>query len=159
MKPHPPSAYAIERAVSAAQQALAELPDDDDLALRIGTLEGQSDVFEVLDRIVECAVADSLIVERARLRMQRIEARADQARDLAMRILEALEVPSLERPLYTASISRRSKAIVTDPDAVPDDYYRSSIDMKLLAKALRAGERIPGAELSNPSPSLTIRTL
>jgi hypothetical protein len=75
-----------------------------------------------------------------------------------LRIIEALGVSPLERPLYSASISYPRKPIVTDAMAVPDKFSRVSVDMIALGKALRAGETIPGAELKNPAPMLTIRT-
>jgi len=145
--------------MSTAMQALAALPESDDLPLRIDTIEGESDVLELLDRIVELSIADNKLADSAKERAKRIEARAERARSLALRILEALEVPTLERPLYTATISHPRKAQVTNSDEVPPEYLRHSVDMRLLAKALLAGEDVAGACLGNPEPRLTVRTV
>ena len=153
-----PHGAAVERAMSAAMEAISALPDDGDNVLLLNTIEGESDVLEVLDRVVEAAIADKKLAELARERAKRIEARADRARGVALRILEALQVSPLERPLYSASISYPRKPIVTDAMAVPDKFSRVSVDMIAIGKALRAGELIPGAELKNPEPMLTIRT-
>ena len=39
----------------------------------------------------------------------------------------------------------------------PKEMIREAPDMVAIGKALRAGETIPGAELRNPEPQLTIR--
>jgi hypothetical protein len=143
--------------MSAAMEAISALPDDGDNVLLLNTIEGESDVLEVLDRVVEAAIADKKLAELARERAKRIEARADRARGVALQIIEALQVSPLERPLYSASISYPRKPIVTDAMAVPDKFSRVSVDMIALGKALRAGESVPGAELRNPEPQLTIR--
>jgi len=153
-----PSGMAIQAAMSAAMEAISALPDDEDYGLLISTVEGESDILEVLDRVVEHAVADSKLAELARLRARRIEARADRARDIATRIVEALAISPLERPVYTASITYPRKPLVTNADELPPEYIRQSADMIAIGKALRAGETIPGAELRNPEPQLTIRT-
>lgn len=153
-----PSSHAIQAAMVAAQQAISTLPDDEDFALLISTIEGESDLMEVLDRIVEASIADAKLAELARLRARRIEARADKARDIACRIVEALAISPLERPLFTASLSFPRKPIVTNADEVPPEYLRHSVDMLKIGKALRAGEQISGAELKNPEAVLTLRT-
>jgi len=153
-----PSGHAIQAAMSAAMEAISALPDDEDYGLLISTVEGESDILEVLDRVVEHAVADSKLAELARLRARRIEARADRARDIATRIVEALAISPLERPVYTASLSFPRKPMVTNADELPKEYIRESADMIAIGKALRAGETIPGAELRNPQAQITIRT-
>ena len=152
-----PSGMAIQAAMSAAMEAISALPDDEDYGLLISTVEGESDILEVLDRVVEHAVADSKLAELARLRARRIEARADRARDIATRIVEALAISPLERPVYTASITYPRKPLVTNADELPPEYICQSADMIAIGKALRAGETIPGAELRNPEAQLTIR--
>jgi hypothetical protein len=144
--------------MSAAMEAISALPDDDDHELLLGVIEGQSEIFELLDKIVEWSIADKKLAELARERARRIEARSDRAREIATRIVEALGVSPLERPVYTASITYPRKALVTNADELPDTYIRHAPDMVAIGKALRAGETIPGVELQNPAPQLTIRT-
>ena len=152
-----PHGAQIERAMSAAMEAISALPDDGDNVLLLNTIEGESDVLEVLDRVVEAAIADKKLAELARERAKRIEARADRARGVALQIIEALQVSPLERPLYSASISYPRKPLVTNADELPKEMIREAPDMVAIGKALRAGETIPGAELKNPEAQLTIR--
>lgn len=153
-----PSSYAIQRAMSAAMEIISALPDDDDNALLLGTIEGETDVLEMLDRVVEQSIADNRLADAARERAKRIAARADRAREIALRIIEALGVSPLERPIYTASLTHPRKPLVTNPADLPKAYIRESPDMHAIGKSLRAGEEVPGAVLSNPAPQLTIRT-
>lgn len=153
-----PSSYAIQRAMSAAMEIISALPDDDDNALLLGTIEGETDVLELLDRIIEQSIADNRLADAARERSKRIEARAARARDIALRIIEALGVSPLERPVYTASLTHPRKPLVTNADDLAKEYIRESPDMHAIGKALRAGEEVAGAVLGNPMPQLTIRT-
>ena len=59
--------------------------------------------MEVLDRVVEAAIADKKLAELASERAKRIEARADRARDIALKIVEALRGESARTArLYSA---------------------------------------------------------
>ena len=54
--------------MSAAMEAISALPDDDDHELLLGVIEGQSEIFELLDKIVEWSIADKKLAELARER-------------------------------------------------------------------------------------------
>ena len=152
-----PHGAQIERAMSAAMQIISELPDDEDHALLLGSLDGETDIFEVLDRVVESSIADNKLAELARERAKRVEERARKSREIALKIIEALGVSPLTRPVYTASLTYPRKPLVTNADELPKEMIREAPDMVAIGKALRAGETIPGAELRNPEPQLTIR--
>lgn len=158
-----PSSYAMERAMSAAMQLRAALIEEDgtlanDDKLLCDMLEGQTDVMEMLDRVIEASMADAVLAEMASARATRLGKRKGSLRDLAARMIEALELRGpIERAAYTASVGHRTKAIVTDPAQLPADLIRHAPDMGAIAKALRTGP-VPGAVLTNPVPSLTVRT-
>jgi hypothetical protein len=153
-----PSSHAIQAAMVAAQQAISALPDDGDNVLLLNTIEGESDVLEVLDRVVEHAVADAKLVELARERARRLEERAKRTRNVALQIIEALGVSPLERPVYTASVSYHRELGSLNEAELPDEWWRRAPDKIAIAKALRAGQEIPGASLGNDAPRLTLRT-
>ena len=145
--------------MSAANQALATLGDDVDQRLRADTVEGESDAIELLDRYAELVIADEVLAELARARAQRLEKRAQAHRTIVERMLIALELTEpIERSAYTASLTYRTNAIITDATALPDEVVRRAPDMRLIAKLLHDGHPVDGATLSNPIPSLTIRT-
>lgn len=154
-----PSSAAIERAMTAALQLRAELGDTPDARLITDVLEGGTDVFETIDRLAECAIADGMLAEVALERAKRLEKRSDTVRDVISNMLQALDLgESLERGWYTASLSHRSHVIVTDQTKLPPSVMRLSPDKVLLGKLLRKGDQFAGATLSNPEPSVTLRT-
>ena len=142
-------------AMSAVGKLKAELAgyEHDDL---LASIESETDALELMDRIVEHVIADEALVERGKARLKRIEARADRHRDIIKaRRTEIAE--KVERPLATLSLVTGPRtAIITDQSAVPDVYWRRSIDRAELLRALKAGP-VRGAELSNGASVLTIR--
>lgn len=152
-----PSPHAIEQAVSEAMQLIAELPEDDQ-RLKHDTIEGETRYFAVLDDLAEQALADARLVELAKERIKRLEARAERHRNIICRMLEVVELNKAERPLYTASISYHRELVLVDEERVPDDFVRTSLDRPAIAKALRSGHEVRGAELGNAQPRLTLRT-
>ena len=147
----------LELAMSTAQQLLAELPEDDQL--RLDTIEGETEAFELMDRITESVLADESLAELARARAKRLEERADHRRAIILQMLEALEMTKLQRPLATLSISNGIRSpIVTNADELPRDFIREAVDMVALGKAMRAGQDVPGAVLRNPERVLRIST-
>ena len=155
-----PSPFQIERAMSAAMR----LRDnhgavlDNDYRLLLDMIEGETDVLEILDRIIEQSITDDVLAEMAEDRAKRKRARKDQLRHTALAMLEALEITKpLERALYTASITRRAKVMITDADRLPPELVRTAPDMHAIARALKDGH-VEGAMMSNPQPHLTVRT-
>jgi hypothetical protein len=145
------------RAVSIAQQHLAQINrDDDDNRLKLDTIEGQSDAFEVLDRIIENALADQLLAATASERAKRLNKRAEKKRELIVRMLDALGLTgeTLERPIATIWVQYHREVTLTGD--VPDDYLRSAPDMRLIKKDLAAGKEVENATLGNAQPSLHI---
>lgn len=158
-----PSPLQLMRAMSAVgslrETLLTEdstIADDDKLLLDL--LEGQTDVFELLDRVVESSMADGVLAELAAARAKRLKARQDHLRNVALRVIEALAIRGpIERPSYTASIAHRAKAIVTQPELLPSELLRTTPNMDAIKSALKMGD-VDGAIMSNPQPVLTIRT-
>ena len=141
-------------AVVAAQQAIEGLPEDE--RLLIDTIEGETQLWELMDRFAEQALADKALIDKAEQRMARLKARADRNQDVVRRILDAVGVTtSLQRPLYTAMFTHRSSVKITDETAVPTEYLRP--DKIEIGKALRSDKDVPGATLSNSPPSLTLK--
>ena len=151
------SAYKLEQAMSAAMQIREMLGDTEDEKLLADTIGGETDALEILDRMVEQALADEALVDRARERIKRLEARADRRRHIALQMMEAMGLKKLERALATLSVSYRTKPIITDASLLPAELLRTAPDMHAVAKALKDGP-VAGAEISNATAVLTLRT-
>lgn len=148
----------LEAAMSAAQQIKELLPYDDDNKLLIDTVDGETDVFEIIDKLAELAIADKALAEKAAERAKRIAGRSERNREVIKAMMQALDIPKLERPLATLSISQHRELQVIDEAELPAEFVRHSPDKVAIAKALRAGFPVSGATLGNDQPRLTIRT-
>jgi len=148
----------LEAVMSIAQQ-LNALLDTDDHQLRVDTLEGETEVLELLDQLVCSVMADERLVEQGQKRLARIEHRAEQRRDLILRMLMALEISApLERPLYTASVGYSTKLQIIDASKIPAGLMTSRPDLNAIKRVMTGGNSVEGATLSNPQPHLRIGT-
>ena len=150
----------ITAAMSAAMQAISALPANEDTALIRDTIEGQSDVFEIIDALAEKAIADKMLAEKASERAKRITERADGNRKVIANMLEALGLTKIERALFTASMAQRQEIVeVATNEALPSVFVRSAPDKVLIGKTLRHGNPVPGYALRDKADLvLTLRS-
>src|SRR4051812_28562941 len=165
--PHP---AAVERAMSAAMSLIASLGDDADDALKLDMLEGETDVLEVVKRLVRAALDAEAMAEAAKarqvdlaVRRTRFEARAESVRETAKAMLDALGGNRLQDPEFTVSLKMGPpKVIVTDEAALAEEFWRTTVsrtvDKPLVKAALDAGRPVQGAALSNGAQILSVRT-
>ena len=148
----------LEREMSEAMRLISELPDDE--RLRIDCIEGQTEALECLDAYAHSVLSDEALVKQGEERIRRLKARAERNRAIVAAILHGLGLRRTERPLYTASLSQRS-AITEVPtnEQLPAAFLHTAPDLRLIGKALRAGERVPGYALEDkPQLTLTLRS-
>jgi hypothetical protein len=146
------------------REALAAHGDEE---LTLDMIEGETRLFDMLDQLAEARAEDLAMVEAIKLReadlserRKRIAARADAHRDLVHKALEISGQRKVERPLYTASIAAgRASVVITDELALPDYYIRTKRepDKTKIGDALKGGETVPGACMSNAPPSCRIQ--
>lgn len=169
-----PSAYKMEQAMSALlavrQRLLQDDPDlADDERLLADMLEGEGgDAMDVLHRVLRASVAakDMAAAAEARaveiaLRRDRYKHRHEALRGAAFAAMDALGLKKLELPDLTASIAvGRPSVVIVDEAAIPDQFIRvsRSPDRTALLQALKAGEDVAGATMSNSLPTLQVRT-
>ncbi len=132
-------------------------------------LEGEGgDALAVIEQLIEASIeaADMAYVAKERLtalaeRKARFERRRDAFRTVALQVLERINLRKLERPAWTASITNRpNRVLITDESALDDNYIRviREPDKAAITEALKAGDNVPGAALSNGGIGLTVRT-
>lgn len=169
-----PSPFQLEQAMSVLMAVRSRLLEDDpDLAdderLMADMLEGETgDAMEVLHRMVRASLHAKSMAEAAKLRAADIAARAERyaRRDAALRggvfaAMDALQLRKIEQPDFTAGISAGTAGVViTDETVLPEAFVRTKRepDKATIAAALKAGDAVPGAELGNGPPRLTVRT-
>ena len=139
-----------------------------DNALLHDMVEGETDLLEILARIARSArqakaygEACASMIEDMRARKTRHEARAERLRGLILWAMQEVGIPKHEAPDLTISVTKpRPGVVITNEGLLPFHCIKTvtSPDRAAIKAALEAGEEVPGAELQNGAPSLTIRT-
>ena len=147
---------------------LEYLPEVDDETIR-DTLEGITDLHEMIAAVIRSALVDGALQAglRGRLddmkeRLSRLEVRASKKRELALHAMSEAGLGRLEQPDFTASTRAGSPGlIVVSEQVIPEAYWLPQppkLDRQGILGELKRGAAIPGAELSNPKPVLMVRT-
>lgn len=143
-----------------------ELLEDDEAWL--STLESETDFNELLTTIVRRIEDTKALVigtkdrfEELKARKDRFEHRVETLRDLAFKIMQAADLAKVELPEATLSLRAGQPKIIGEPDPffLPEHFRKTVVtaNMTAIKEALKTGETVPGCELSNSPPSLTIR--
>jgi len=146
----------------------AEFPDADEETLR-DTLEGLTNLTDMLAEVLRSQLDDQALVAalKARIgdmqaRAGRIEERARKKRELVTSVMERADLKKLMQPDLTVSLRpTRPPLAVVDEEAVPKEFWRPQapkLDRQGLIAALAAGREIPGAILGNPPMTISVRT-
>jgi hypothetical protein len=150
------------------QKLVEEFPDADDETIR-DTLEGLTTVHELIAEVIRSALTDEALLTGLRSRLQdmkerlsRLETRAVKKRDLALEAMSEAGLRKIEQPDFTASTRAGSPSLVVlAEDQLPQTYWVPQpprLDRQALLGDLKQGDEIPGAQLSNPKPVLSVRT-
>lgn len=139
----------------------------DDEALYLDTLEGETDLFEIvrhlLGEIEEDDGAQLALKEQIGARQERkarAEHRNEVRRTALTQLLEAAGLDKLVLPEATLSVRRvPPKPTVTDEAALPDSLCRlkRTPDMAAIKAEVEGGRAVPGVSLDNGGTALTIR--
>jgi hypothetical protein len=133
------------------------------------TVEGLTDVHEILTAVIRAALVDEALATglKGRIaemedRLTRLQDRAFKRRQIAKDVMVALDLKKLNAPDFTASIRPGTPALmVIDEAAVPSIYWEPReprLNRQELANELKQGAEISGVALSNPEPVLSVRT-
>jgi hypothetical protein len=133
------------------------------------TVEGLTDVHEILAAIVRAALADEALatglkgrIAEMQERLERLQERAAKRRQVVKDTMVELDLKKLTAPDFSASIRPGMPALlVIDEAAVPSIYWEPReprLDRQGLLAELKQGAEITGVTLSNPEPVLSVRT-
>src|SRR5262245_51865201 len=153
---------------SAKKRLLANWPEIDGETLA-DTLEGITDLHEMIAAVIRSALVDEAFqaglrfrVDEMKERLSRLALRAGKKRQLALEAMTEVGLTKLEQPDFTASTRAGSPALVViAEETIPETYWlpqRPRLDRKGLRSDLKRGSTVPGAQLSNPKPILMVRT-
>ena len=146
----------------------AQDPDIDEQTLA-DTVEGLTDLHEIIQAVVRSALLDEALARGLKCRisdmqerLDRLQDRASKRRQIAKDVMVHLNLKKINAPDFTVSIRDGSPSLVViDEDEVPKIYWQPGeprLKRQQLTEDLKQGEDIAGAELSDPEPILTVRT-
>lgn len=154
------------KAAEAIKAGLLAVTDDED-AIR-DTIEGETNLHEMVRGMLLSIEDDQLMVDGASARItdlqerkRRFEERIDSKRSLIEQAMLVGEIDKFEMDLATISLrATPQKAIVAEESEIPSEFFAPQppkLDTKKLTAALKEGQAIPGASLSNGGRTISIR--
>jgi len=145
----------------------SEDPSIDEQTLA-GTIEGLTDLHEILAAVTRSALADEALAEGLRGRMNEMQERLDRLldraskrRDMVREVMSDLNLKKILAPDFTISLRPGLPALeVLDEAALPSVYWQPSaprLNRQALLSELKGGSEIEGVALSNSEPVLSVR--
>jgi hypothetical protein len=133
------------------------------------TVEGLTDLHEILTAIIRAALTDEALagglksrIAEMEERLGRLQDRATKRRQIAKDVMVELDLKKVAASDFTASIRPGMPALmVIDEAAVPSIYWEPRdprLNRQGLVADLKQGAEITGVALSNPEPVLSVRT-
>jgi hypothetical protein len=149
-------------------QLLAQTPDLDDETLH-DTLEGASDLKELLEAVVRSVLFDEAFAEALskriadmKTRLDRLDVRAKTKRQVVVRAMTECDLRSLTAPDFTATVRKGAPSVDIHSEAlIPAAYWKPQppkLDKQSILAALKADAVVDGARLIDPQPQLSVRT-
>jgi len=133
------------------------------------TVEGITDVHEIVAAVVRAALADEALatglkgrIAEMQDRLERLQDCAAKRRQIAKDVMLELNLKKITAPDFTISIRPGTPALlVLDEAAVPSIYWEPReprLNRQELLNELKGGAEVEGVALSNPEPVLSVRT-
>jgi Siphovirus Gp157 len=145
----------------------ADDPNIDEQTLA-DTVEGLTDLHEIVTAIIRSALADEALASglKSRIaemqdRLDRLRDRASKRRQIAKDVMIELDLKKITAPDFSVSIRPGLPSLmVIDEAAVPSIYWQPSaprLKRQELLTELKDGAAVEGVALSNPEPVLSVR--
>jgi hypothetical protein len=148
-------------------QLAERFPDADDETLR-DTLEGLTDLREMIMAVARSQQEDRTLAQALRARMEemqerlrRFDHRVERKRDLLATVMERAEIGKIAECDLTISLRQSPPPlVVADEDAIGKEYWKTQppkLDRRKLLDDLKSGADVPGACLGNGGQSISVR--
>lgn len=156
----------IDAAQRLKERLIAAYGEDADLLRDM--VEGETSLHKAIGKAaLELAAVEGEVegvkIAKTKLeeRLERHRNRAEGIRDAIQTAMETAELTSLKTPAATLSMRASPPRVeITDLEMLPATYMVQpppSPDKRSIGAALKAGEEVPGAAMSNQPPALSVR--
>jgi hypothetical protein len=160
----PADPHQIKAMIDALIMEYPEMAEDKELFAV--TIEGETNIHEMLERLLDKIRAAQTMQEAIGSRIDALknrkgafELREEYMRKLTLKIMDAAQVRKVQLVEATLSVrpSPQGVRIIMD-DLIPEEFWRvkREIDLTKIKSAIKAGENVPGAALSNAHDTLAI---
>jgi Siphovirus Gp157 len=133
------------------------------------TVEGLTDLNEIVAAIVRAALADEALatgikgrIAEMQDRLARLQDSASKRRQIAKDVMVELDLKKITAPDFTVSVRPGMPSLlILDEAAVPSIYWQPvapRLNRQGLLSELKEGADVKGVTLSNPEPVLSVRT-
>jgi hypothetical protein len=150
------------------QRLLTEYPNLDEETLA-DTLEGITDLHEMIAAVIRSALVDEALrvglrsrLDEMRDHLTRLELRCEKKREMALEAMSQVGLRKLEQPDFTASVrAGLPTLVVVNEGDIPPDYWvprPPKLNRQALLAGMKRGDEVPGVQLGNAKPILTVRT-
>lgn len=141
---------------------------EDDPKLVLDMIEGETNLAEACVVVLEETYEDEILIagleahiKEMQTRKGRMEKSVETRRTIILAAMDRAGIPTIKSALGTISVRpTQPKTVISDEAQIPAKFWKPSdptLDKKALGDALKAGETIPGASLSNGGITLSIR--
>ncbi|MGA8935235.1 MAG: siphovirus Gp157 family protein [Pseudolabrys sp.] len=131
------------------------------------TVEGLTDLHEIVAAIVRAALSDEALAAGLKGRIAEMQDRLDRLQDCAAKrrqiakdVMVELDIKKITAPDFTVSVRPGMPSLLV-LDEVPSIYWQPvapRLNRRGLLSELKEGADIKGVTLSNPEPVLSVRT-
>ena len=145
-----------------------QFPDIDEETL-LDTLEGITDLHEMIAEVVRSRQDDLAYIAavRARIsdmqeRLARLDQRADKKKEIVTSVLERAGIKKITEADFTLTLrSTTPPLVVIEEKQIPDAFWKpqpAKLDRQGLISALKSGREVSGVTLGNGGVTISVRT-
>ncbi len=150
------------------QRLEEEFPDADEETL-LGTLEGMTNLNEMLAAVVRSQLDDVALatglrgrMEDMRQRLTRLDEGVRRKREILTTVMDRARIKKFTEPDFTVSLRQTERPLViTDETRIPNRFWKpqpAELVRNGLLMAHKAGEDVPGSVLGNGGVTISVRT-
>jgi hypothetical protein len=150
------------------EQLKCQYQDIDDDTLR-DTMEGLSDLPQMIEGLVRSALEDEVLLTGLKVRLEamqergaRIRARHEKKRELAAWAMANVGLTKLEAPDFGVSLCSGAQRVeIFDPGSLPAAFLvpqPPKPDRAAIAQTLKMGGTVDGAKIETGNPFISVRT-